>query len=108
LLSGGDWNYFCLKYSQDINTKNNGGLLQPFETGRVVPSFSEPAFALSNPGDISKPVLTPYGWHIIKLIQKIPLQSFVDLKEELTTKIKQDSRSEISKNMLIEKLKKEN
>lgn len=108
LLSGGDWNYFCIKYSQDINTKNNGGLLQPFETGRVVPSFSEPAFALSNPGDISKPVLTPYGWHIIKLIQKIPLQSFVDLKDELTTKIKQDSRSEISKDMLIGNLKKEN
>ncbi len=108
LRNGGDWEYFCQKYSQDLNTKNNGGLLQPFETGRVIPSFSEPAFALINPGDISQPILTSYGWHIIKLIDKISLQPFEELKEELTGRIKQDSRSYISKEMLIGKLKEEN
>ena len=108
IISGGDWNYFCKKYSQDMNTKNTGGILRPFETGRVVPSFSEPAFSLKNPGDISEPVLTPYGWHIIKLIDKIPLQSFEEWEEELTARVKQDSRSDISKNLLIKKLKAEN
>jgi peptidyl-prolyl cis-trans isomerase SurA len=63
---------------------------------------------LINPGDISQPVLTPYGWHIIKLIKKIPLQPFEEMKEELTSRIKQDSRSEIGNEMLIGKLKRDN
>jgi peptidyl-prolyl cis-trans isomerase SurA len=108
LKSGGDWNYFCQKYSQDQNTKNTGGRLRPFETGRVVPSFSETAFSLQEPGEFSEPVLTPYGWHIIKLINKIPLQTFDDLREDLKTRIKRDSRSEISQKLIVKKLKAEN
>jgi len=108
LNSGGDWDYFCKKYSQDENSKNNGGILQPFETGRIIPVFSETAFSLKNTGDISSPVSTPYGWHIIKLVSKIPLQSFDEMKDELTNKVKQDSRSNMSENLLIKKLKSEN
>ncbi len=108
LQNGGDWEYFCRKYSQDLNTKNNGGILQPFGTGRIIPVFSETAISLKNTGDISKPVLTPYGWHIIKLLSKIPLESFENMQAELTNKVKQDSRSDLSQNLLIEKLKSEN
>jgi len=105
LKSGGDWNNLCQKYSEDNNTKNSGGILQPFETGQIVPSFAEAAFALNNPGDISKPVMTPYGWHIIKLINKMPIQSFEDLQDELYNKVKNDSRSELTNKHLINRLK---
>ena len=71
-------------------------MLQPFEAGRVVPSFSEAAFSLEHPGDISEPVLTPYGWHIIKLLQKFPVKPYPEIKDELTEKVKRDSRSELT------------
>ena len=108
LTLGGDWDYFCRKYSEDINSKENGGKLRPFETGRIFPSFSEAAFALNRPGEISQPVQTPYGWHILKLIGKYPLGTFDELREELVSRIKQDSRSDISRSLLIQKLKNEN
>jgi peptidyl-prolyl cis-trans isomerase SurA len=108
LMQEGEWNYFCEKYSEDINSKENEGKLSPFPTGKIFPSFSDAAFALKNPGDISQPVQTPYGWHIIKLIRKYSPGSFDELKEELVSRIKQDSRSDISKDLLIGKLKKEN
>jgi peptidyl-prolyl cis-trans isomerase SurA len=108
LVGGENWENLCRNYSEDSNTKNQGGLLQPFETGRVVPSFSEAAFSLKNPGDISQPVLTPYGWHIIKLVQKFPVKPYPEIKNELTEKVKRDSRSELTHTYLIEKLKKEN
>lgn len=108
LTHGGGWDYFCEKYSEDINSKEKGGRLPPFENGRIFPAFSEAAFALQIPGELSGPVLTPYGWHIIKLIHKYPLASFEDMKEDLTSRIKQDSRSEIGNDLLIAKLKKEN
>ena len=55
--------------SDDATSKANGGILPMFEPGRWVPAFEDAAFALSNPGDYSKPVRTNYGWHIIKLIE---------------------------------------
>jgi len=108
LIDGENWENLCNNFSEDSNTKNQGGLLQPFETGRVVPSFSEAAFSLENQGDISQPVLTPYGWHIIKLVQKFPVKPYPEIKDELTEKVKRDSRSELTHTYLIEKLKKEN
>jgi peptidyl-prolyl cis-trans isomerase SurA len=105
---GEDWDNLCKNFSEDSNTKNQGGMLQPFETGRVVPSFSEAAFSLKHPGDISEPVITPYGWHIIKLVKKIPVKPYNEIKDELTEKVKRDSRSELTHTYLIRKLKKEN
>jgi peptidyl-prolyl cis-trans isomerase SurA len=108
LKIGGNWETLCRQYSEDMNTKNSGGILQPFETGRVVPNFSDAAFSLINPGQISEPVLTSYGWHIVKLINKYPIKSFDDIKDELTERVKRDSRSELTNSLLIQKLKKEN
>ena len=106
--NGGIWEVLCRQYSEDENTKNSKGVLKPFETGRVIPAFSEAAFRLKKPEDISEPVLTPYGWHIIKLINKIPIQTYEEIKDELTERVKRDSRSGLSHTYLIKKLKEEN
>jgi peptidyl-prolyl cis-trans isomerase D len=57
-------------YSSDAPSAENGGVLAPAARADWVPEFSGPAFALA-PGEISQPVLTPYGYHIIQGREKV-------------------------------------
>lgn len=105
---GVSWDDLTKQFSEDINTKNTGGRLKPFKVGQMPYTFQEAAFALSQPGDISDPVMTPYGWHIIRLEQKLPLESFKEMEASIKSRIDRDSRAELNKKVLIERLKKEN
>lgn len=107
LSEGVPFENLVAQYSEDKYTMNNKGVMEPFGIGKVTPSFEDAAFALKKPGDISKPVLTEYGYHIIKLIKKIPLKSFEEEKDNLTRAIENDSRSAIAKAAYLEKVKKE-
>ncbi|MEP7170681.1 MAG: peptidylprolyl isomerase, partial [Bacteroidota bacterium] len=84
-----------------------GGVLPWFGTGRMVPEFETAAFALKNDGDYTAPVKTSYGWHIIKRLEKKDIQSFEDKKGDLKNSVSKDSRSELSKTTMINKIKKE-
>ena len=108
LQDGQDWNKLCSSYSEDYNTRNNGGLLPTFGVGRMIPSFAEAAFSLKNPEDISKPVQTPYGWHIIKLIEKKPFRSYDEMHTELMEQVRQDERYALVQKKYIEQLASEN
>jgi peptidyl-prolyl cis-trans isomerase SurA len=70
----------------------------------MVSEFENNAFELKNIGDISVPFRTEYGWHIIKLIEKEEIPSFDEVKVELKRKIERDSRGDLSKKALYEKL----
>lgn len=106
LKSGGDWNTLCSQFSDDQGSKGSGGELPLFGVGAIgVPTFENAAFGLKNPGDIATPVQTPYGWHIIKLIERKNLGTFEELKGALKTKVSRDQRAEMNKVYLIERLK---
>ncbi len=97
--------------SDDKATRSKGGELQWFGTGtqtRMIPQFEDASFALKNDGDISKPVMTQYGWHIIKRLERKDVPSFDAAKQDIKKKVERDSRSEEAKNVLIERIKKEN
>lgn len=106
LKNGEDWNKLVSQFSEDASSKNRGGELNPFTAGKMIPSFEEAAFALKNPGDFSQPVYTPYGWHIIKLLERKPLESFEALEPVIRQKVSKD-RGEINKKALLERLRKE-
>lgn len=94
------------EFSDDKNSAPKGGLLKAFSSGQLsVPEFEDKAFALQNEGDISEPLKTDFGWHIIKLVKAKPVGDFEDLKHELEQKVKRDSRSQLIEDALISKLK---
>ncbi|ELR70995.1 Survival protein SurA precursor (Peptidyl-prolyl cis-trans isomerase SurA) [Fulvivirga imtechensis AK7] len=105
---GVNWDDLARQFSEDINTKNAGGKLRPFKVGQMPYSFQEAAFNLEEPGDISDPVMTPYGWHIIRLEKKIPLESFEEMEPSIKSRIDRDSRAQLNRKFLISRLKKEN
>ena len=108
LMAGAEWNEECAMYSEDQNTAKQGGELPPFGRGQIVPEFEAVSFSLAEPGEISDPFQTQFGWHIVKLIEKIPLGTFDEMEETLTRQVTRDSRAEINKQILINKLKSEN
>ncbi len=103
-----DWNKLVEEFSEDDNTTNNGGQLPWFGTGRMIPSFEEAAFALKQEGDVAKPVLTPYGWHIIKLLEKRGLPGFEEMEQNLRNRVAKDSRSELNKTVFLKRIRQEN
>ncbi|WP_298349264.1 peptidylprolyl isomerase [Runella sp.] len=105
LLQQEAWEVVCRDYSDDATTKNDGGLLKEFGSGIMVTDFETAAFALSKVGEISKPIQTNYGWHIIKLVNRIPLESFAEAAPQLRQKVTTDSRSTIVKDNLYKKLR---
>jgi peptidyl-prolyl cis-trans isomerase C len=68
---GADFAELAKKYSEDTQTKDDGGELPPFPHGQMVPAFDAAAFSLTN-NQISDVVTTEYGYHIIKLLDKTP------------------------------------
>lgn len=108
IKAGENWNELCNQFSDDYNSKPNGGELQAFSSNQLgVPAFEDAAFALQKPGDISQPIKSPYGWHIIKLIEKVPAKSFEEQEATLKTKIQRDSRSDLNKTIFLQNRKKE-
>ncbi|WP_324675815.1 peptidylprolyl isomerase [Hymenobacter sp. GOD-10R] len=103
-----DWEKLVTQFSEDAGSAANGGELPPFSTGRMIPSFEESAFKLQKPGDISAPVQTPYGWHIIKLIEKQPIPTFAAMEPTLKSKVAKDSRSELNRTAFLKRIRTEN
>jgi len=92
---GKDFATLAAEFSRDDGTKALGGDLNWFPRGVMVNSFEEAVFALQKPGDISEPVKTPFGWHIIELIGKRPAsrQSLAEAREDIAATFKQQAMS---------------
>ncbi|GAB3854511.1 hypothetical protein GCM10028822_24480 [Hymenobacter terrigena] len=107
LKKGENWDKLVAQFSEDAGSAANGGELPPFGTGRMIPSFEDAAFKLQKPGDLAPPVQTPYGWHIIKLIERQPLAKFADMEPSLKSKVAKDSRSELNKAAFLKRVRQE-
>ena len=107
LRNGESFDAVVRSVSDDVTSKTNGGQLPAFETGKQVPAFEEAAFALANPGDVSEPVKTNYGWHIIKLLERTPLPPYADLAPNLRQRVTTDTRAEVLRQSAIQRLRTE-
>ena len=66
--NGGSFEYYAQKYSL-CPSGQNGGYLGYFGHGQMVPEFESKAFSM-NVGEVSSPVHTQFGWHLIKVVDK--------------------------------------
>ena len=100
------------KYSEDEGSKKRGGDLGYFERteegGKMVKEFSDGAFALKEVGDISDPVESEFGFHVIKLTGRKERveKTFEDVKNSVENTLKTEKRKTGFEDA-VEKIKKE-
>lgn len=105
LLDGESFNTLVAQFSDDKQTVPNNGKLPWFSTGRMVPEFSEAAFALTENGQIAPPVKTQFGWHIIKRLDSRPVKPLDECRDEILQKIKKDDRAFAGQKATVQRLK---
>ncbi|MBQ7215112.1 MAG: peptidylprolyl isomerase [Synergistaceae bacterium] len=103
LKEGTSFDAVAKEYSIDPGSAANGGDLGEFPRGVMVPEFEKTAFALKEPGEVSEPVKTQFGWHIIKLEERIP-ESAAPF-EEVKPRILQELRDQKTQQVLQDKSK---
>ena len=82
IVEGKDFADLARAESNDSGSSSKGGELGFLKPGQTVPSFEEAAFALPV-GEISPPVKTTYGYHLIQVEEKKPTRTFEELRPEL-------------------------
>ena len=70
ILNGEDFSTLAVLYSQDVESAKQGGELGFVNRGDLVPEFSAAAFKLKNNVEISEIIESPFGYHIIQLIER--------------------------------------
>ena len=93
LNKGSNFADLVKEFSKDEGSKANGGEIGYVLKGQLVPEYEEKAFALKK-NEISDPIKTQFGWHIIKMIDKRPVQ--IPTKEQADQSI----RNKLSKDIV--------
>ncbi len=106
IKSGENFEELAQKYSDDKGSGAKGGVLPWFGVNRMVPEFIETIAKLKN-NDVSEPVKTIYGYHIIKLLDRKGIDTYENLYSELKSRVTRDPRSNLSKDVFIARIKKE-
>jgi peptidyl-prolyl cis-trans isomerase SurA len=96
------------RYSDDKFSKDKGGELPIYGAGNTVPALDEAIFALKKPGDVTPPLKTEFGIHIIKLIERYPPKPFDSVKKELKAKVENDSRAQQARESYFAKVREAN
>ncbi|MDI6604749.1 MAG: peptidylprolyl isomerase [Thermoanaerobacteraceae bacterium] len=93
LMQGADFAQMAKQYSIDTSTKDKGGELGEFPRGTMVQEFDNAVFNLKA-GEISKPVKTQYGYHIIKS-EGITVKSLDEVKDYIKQNLEDSKKKEI-------------
>ena len=105
--NGADFGELAEENSSDGASARKGGELPWFGVGEMVEPFEKAAFALNTPGELSKPVKTRFGYHIIKLIGKSGIPSFEEKKKSWSRLMAQGERNFEYYKAFDERMKKE-
>ena len=110
LQKGADFAILARQFSDDKITYGTGGELPEFGSGKFEFSFEKEVFKLTRDGEIGKPFLTPYGYHIVKRLSQAPVSTDKNDNAflfELKQKIQQDSRVNNAKELFVKDILKQ-
>ncbi len=108
LRQGEDFARLVAEYSHDINSAQRDGELGVLEYGTpVIPAFKDAAFELVNEGDVSDPVETEYGYHIIKLLERQDLPTYEELYDQLRQRVARTPRAQAAEEALVQEIRAE-
>jgi alkanesulfonate monooxygenase SsuD/methylene tetrahydromethanopterin reductase-like flavin-dependent oxidoreductase (luciferase family) len=87
---GADMGALAYEESDDPSAKRNNGALGWFAKKDMDPAFADAAFALKNPGDVSEPVQSEFGWHVIRLDGRRPpsVKPYDEVREVIMSELK--------------------
>ena len=110
LQKGGDFAILARQFSDDKITYGTGGELPEFGSGKFEFTFEKEIFKLTRDGEISKPFLTQYGYHIVKRLSQTPVSA--DRNDnaylfELKQKVQQDSRINNARELFVKEVLKQ-
>lgn len=108
LRSGADFADLATRLSQDPGSAKRGGLLPWICIGQTLKEFEDVAFSL-NKGEMSKPFLSPVGYHIVKMTDRKQLEPYDSLRANIITFIeKRNIRDAIAQRKVSEMVKSSN
>ena len=97
---GEDFAKLAADYSRDPGSKADGGKLGYFTKGQMVKEFEDAAFALKK-GEVSKPVKSKFGWHIIKVEDRRtkPLPTYEEVKDQIVNSMVQQKGQQAAQDL---------
>ena len=92
MVNGRSWEEVALEFSEDTVTAKSGGVLPPFGVGDMIPEFEYQAFRIPQLNMVSTPFRSPYGWHIVRLLERMEVGTFDEMKSFLTRQVRSEQR----------------
>jgi peptidyl-prolyl cis-trans isomerase SurA len=106
LKQGANFEELAKKTSEHRESAKKGGDIGWMAiSSNFPPEFKTAAFAIKDNGQVSAPVQTKFGWHIVKRLGSRELPPFDSLKADLKSRVQQDPRNVVAKDMMLAKIK---
>ncbi len=102
-----NWSEYVKRYSDDKGTISNNGMLTPFRVNQIVPEFISAVKELEV-NEISEPVKTSFGYHIIKLVGNTVPGEFELEENRIKERVERDMRGQLSEDIAMRRIMKEN
>ena len=103
LLQGGaDFAELAKQFSDDKQSGARGGEMVPLTLGQI-PVFTDEAFNLKTDGEVSAPIKTPFGWHIIKRLELIQIEDYQTARPQIINQMARDERGQAGHTAFINK-----
>ena len=106
VLAGADFAEVATAYSDDKGSARKGGDLGWFGRGMMVQPFENITFDMQ-PGEMSEPFPTRFGWHFVKLYDKRNIQPLDSIRNQVLTQVKRDARMAEAEKSFINKTRAE-
>lgn len=103
LVSGADFAEIAKKISEDRGSATKGGELPWIGPGMTLPEYEQAAYSLKA-GEMSKPVKSSVGWHVVKMLERKSLDSYETLRADILQALKRQGIEERSAEARIAKI----